>query len=194
MAFEGDDLLALGLRATMCASQKRKRRAIDIAVHDADACACLLQRECEVDRGRALPNATLARSHRDHAVHAWQDIFPGGLNTARGRALLGCHVDRNVFDTGECTHPRVGVFLKFFFDRARGGGEFDRERNVAAVDRDVLHKTQVDDALVKVRVDNGMQGIEDLLFSDDGRVHAVFLVRRSSSAPQSSESIAIKWP
>ena len=56
------------------AHHHRLARAVDVGVEDADACALGGERERQVDGGRALADAALARRDRDDVLHVRQQL------------------------------------------------------------------------------------------------------------------------
>ena len=140
--------------------------AVDIAVEEPHSGALLRQGDCEVDRGRGLPDAPLARTHRDDVPDAGNRLTP--------EAPTGAHVGRHVGP--RCGHAleRCDLALRFglqlVLHRAGRRRELDREIHLAALDLDVLHEAEGHDVLVEIRVLHVPQGGEHLLL---GHAHGI---------------------
>jgi hypothetical protein len=145
------------------ARQERERGTVDVGVEDADLGAAGEQGQGEVDRGRALADAALARGDGDDVAHAREArhlrarrLAAGGLARVRG------HRDGDVVDAVEGQHPLAGRALELGLDRTGGRRQLDREGDARALDLQILDEPEVHDALLEVGVDDGAQGVEHL--------------------------------
>src|SRR3990172_10594525 len=66
----------------------------------------------------------------------------------------------DVLDAVERQHPFSRGLFELGLDRTSGRRQLDRERDVSSVDPDVLHESEIDDALAEVGVHDGAQGLE----------------------------------
>src|SRR4051794_5343565 len=93
----------------------------------------------------------------------------GAQALAQALELLGAHhgeLDGDLVDAGQRPHGRPPPRLDLGAHRAAGHGEGHGDRDVAAVDGDVPHHLQVDDASADLGVLHRPEGLDDLRFGD----------------------------
>src|SRR4029453_10203882 len=56
--------------------------------------------------------------------------------------------------------------LELGLHRAGGRGELDDERDAPAVDHEILHEAEIEDALPEVGIDDGAQRVEDAFLAE----------------------------
>ncbi len=154
------DLPAIGAQLGLEPQHDRDVRTVDVAVDHAHAAAGRRQGQCQIHRHGGLAHAAFARTNRDHVLHACNR---GSVQVGRhGRPHPRGHGDVDRAHAGQLHHRRAGLLLHLFFDRAGGRRQLDCQRDVSAVNRDVLDEPQRDDILVEIRILYGLEGLEYL--------------------------------
>jgi len=124
---------------------------------DADRGALGGQRQREVDRGRALAHAALARGDRDDVLDVRQQLHAA---LHRVRDHLAHDIGADVLDPGHAAR-RGDQRPAQRRDLALGRiAELDVEADVTALDLEVLQLPGADEVAAGVRVDDGLQRVE----------------------------------
>ena len=98
------------------------------------------------------------------------------FNFASG-SLRG-HLHGHLADAGERLDHRLRLGLQLVLHRAGGGGQLDLERDLAAVDGQVLHEAQLHDVGVEIGVHHPGQGTEGGTFLEAHGVSLAGISRR----------------
>ena len=94
----------------------------------------------EVHGDRGLADAALARTDRDHVLHArHRRRVPSGRSALRTAAVISMST---ALTPGERGHRRVRLLAHQVLHRAGRRRQLDRERHAAAVDGEVLHESE----------------------------------------------------
>ena len=112
----------------------------------------------EVDRDRRLADAALAGADGDDVLHAGHRLprAVGADRLADARAHL--HVDRA--DARQLHHRGARLIAHLILHRTRRRRQLDRERDAAAVDRQILDEPEADDVAVEIGIADDLQRLE----------------------------------
>ena len=113
----------------------RNRRAVDVGIQQAGACALLRQRQRQIDRRRAFADAALAGSHGDDVLHAGQG-FERCLDGMGDN--LETHIGIHAADPRHGRHRLFHQPPDAFDLRLRRIAQFDLQRHDIAFDGDVF--------------------------------------------------------
>ena len=151
-------LLGLALEA----EHQRDVGAGDVRVEQADRRPVARQRDGEVDRDRALADAALARGDRDHVLDAREQLLRRPRRGAADRRAPG-QLDRLDADRVE---RRVDARLDLVLERAGRRRQLDLERDLGAVDDEVLDHVPGDEVAAELRLLDVPQRLHDGGFGD----------------------------
>jgi hypothetical protein len=149
------------------AEQVRHRVAVDVRVEDPDGGPCR-QRGSEAAVSDDLPPALAAAIYTRGAVEAMPSCArdpASELRGPRGLPLRGHDVE----GYGRASHagddpdvPR-DLLLEARAERTTGDGERDGHRHVPGLDPDLAHHVQIGDRAPKLRVDDLLERLPDLV-------------------------------
>ena len=143
---------------------------MDVGIQEPRPGARLGQCNREVYGGGGFSHASLAGSNGNDIPNAGNSLHVGAFL----RPHIGCHVDLHVRNAIHSGHQIGGLAAEFLLDWTSGGGQLNGEGNMAGLNRNILHKPQRNNILVKVRVDNLSQDFKNLFFCHYG--HGMLLL------------------
>lgn len=127
----------------------RDRGAIDVGVEKCHRGAGVSESDSEVDGHGAFADATFARSDKDDMF----DTTEGGVVGRRSLRLTRSKVDRDdSIGIDEIVNSLDTLVGHTLFHRAGGGSEDEVERDLFAVDDNILDHAELDETLTEVGV------------------------------------------
>ena len=185
---EGHDLVrSAGGRLTLDTEHHRDVRARDVRIEQTDRRARPGEGDGEVDADRTLADTALAGRDGDDVLDAGQEL----LGLLRG----GPPNHRSPRDLdpacADCTKRRSDIPLDLVLERASEGHQLDRERNIGAVDRDLLDHVEGDDVAAQFWLLDFAAGVEDGTF--DERRHRAIGPRRTVGISAGTVSISSSY-
>ncbi len=160
-------------RAGVDAEHLWLRGAVDVGVEDADAGTFGRQRQCQIDGGGGFADAALAGGDGDDVLDIGQQLHA---------ALYAVRHDTATDIDGHIAGIRQGFqfvgdqLLDFGLYGLRRIAQHDVERDVVAVDLDVLHAFAADEVLAGIGVEQCLECFLNLRFCDG---HAGILLLQS---------------